>query len=137
MFSKNFFKEKKSLTITFISSFIILQSLVFFFIDHTVKHDTNYFLSAATPDFQTHIKIANVHLTEISKIFYDLEINRPKIKKIMYKASTTQNTIKQAKLRVKLLNLLKNSYAYMKKYNVCQLHFQLPDAVSFFTISQT
>jgi len=131
MFSKNFFKDIRSIIALAITTFILLEGLAFVIVVYVKKAEINNYLSITSPDFKTHVDIANEHLTEISKIFYDLKIDNPTIANIMYKASKTKDKEKLSKLRKKLLNKLLITYKYMHKYNVRQLHFQLPQSISF------
>ena len=131
MYSKNFFKDKRSILLVSFLSFLLLEAIVIFAINYAKKSEIENYLRVMSPDFKSHVSIANSHLTDISKIFYDTEINHPDIIEIMYKASQTNDLKKQALLRKELLHKLSKTYEYMHKYYVRQLHFQLPNAVSF------
>ena len=131
MFLKNLVKDTKSIILLAVLSFVLLESLVLIGVTYIKKSDTKNYLSIVSPDFKSHIDIASSHLTDISRIFYDITIDKPKIEDLMFKASSTQNEKLQAKLRQELYQELVPSYEYMKKYNVRQLHFQLPKTVSF------
>jgi len=131
MFLKNFFKDEKSIILSAIFSFIFLESLVFFAVEYAKKSELDNYLSVISPDFKSHVDIANSHLTDISKIFYDTEVNHPDIVDIIAKASQTDNLQTQALLREELFKKLTPTYSYMHKYRVRQLHFHLPHSVSF------
>ena len=131
MFLKNFFKDIQSIILSALLSFIILESFVLFSVEYLKESEINNYLSVVPPDVKSHIDIANAHLTDISKIFYDTEISRPAIMEIMAEASDTKDLKKQAILRERLLSQLSETYKYMKKYHVRQLHFQLPKSISF------
>jgi len=131
MYLKNFFRDKKSIIISALLSFIFLESLAFFAVEYVKKSEIDNYLSVMSPDFKAHVDIANSHLTDISKIFFDTKINHSNIIEIIAGASHTKNLQKQAVLRKKLLAQLSDTYGYMKKYRVRQLHFQLPHSVSF------
>ena len=131
MFSKNFFKVKKSIFFAAILSFLFLESLVFISVEYAKKSEINNFLKVMSPDFKSHIDIANSHLSDVSKIFFDTNINTPEVIELINAAATTQDKKKQAVLRKKLYTSLKQTYQYMHKYRVRQLHFQLPDSISF------
>ena len=131
MYLKNFFKDKRSILLSAIFSFLLLESIVIIAVEYTKKSEIDNYLSMISPDFKSHVDIANSHLTDISKIFYDIEINHLDIVNIMTQASHTKNLQEQALLRKELLDKLTLTYAYMRKYRVRQLHFQLPNAVSF------
>jgi len=131
MFFKNFFKDKKSIILSALISFVILESFAFFSVEYLKKSEINNYLSVMSPDIKAHIDIANIHLSNIANIFYDTEINTPAIIEIIAEASRTKDLKKQAILRAKLLTKLSDTYTYMKKYHVRQLHFQLPQEISF------
>jgi diguanylate cyclase (GGDEF)-like protein len=131
MFLKNFFKDNKAILITVISFFMLLESLVFFANYYAKQSEVNNYLNIYSPDFKSHVDVVNKHLTDISRIFYDTEINKENIINIMAKASQTSNKQELAKLRGKLFSQLSTTYKYMHKYNVRQLHFHLPNSVSF------
>ena len=131
MFLKNFFKDNQSIVLLALFSFIILESFVLFSVEYLKESEINNYLSVISPDVKSHIDIANSNLTDISKIFYDTEINSPEIIEIMREASHTKNLKKQAILRERLLSRLSETYEHMKKYHVRQLHFHLPQAISF------
>ena len=131
MLLKNFFKDTKSIIISAIGVFILLESLALFAVNYAKKTEIDNYLNISSPDFKSHINIANRYLTEVSKIFYDLKIDKPEIIDIIYMASKEKDKVKLSKLREELLNKLNVTYKYMHKYHVRQLHFQLPKAVSF------
>jgi len=131
MFLKNFFKDIKSIIIFIISAFVLLESLAIVAVDYAKNIEINNYLSLSSPDFKLHVNMANMHLGEVSKIFYDLKVNKPKVIDIMYKASKEKDKLKLAELREELLEELSSTYEYMHKFGVRQLHFQLPNVVSF------
>lgn len=131
MFLKTYFKNKKAIILVALISFILLESLVIAFIVYTQKDNTTSFLNITTPDTKSHIDLTNAQLTNISKIFYDITINKPEVIEIIYKASHTKDKQQLSLLRDELFHKLTPTYNYMKKYHVRQLHFQLPNAVSF------
>jgi len=131
MFSINFFKHKKSVFILPVVIFVFLEILVIIGIISAKDIQTKNYLSNLSPDFKSHIDVANTHLNDIAKIFYDTDINTVPIKKLMYDATLTKDKKRLQSLRDALYNELKYTYLYMKKHNVRQLHFHLPDSVSF------
>ena len=128
---KNFFKDTKSIIISIIGTFVLLESLAVIAVGYAKNTEINNYLSLSSPDFKSHINIANSYLSEVSKIFYDLKINKPEITDIMYLASKEKDKVRLDLLRKKLFKKLGLTYKYMHKYNVRQLHFQLPKEISF------
>lgn len=126
-----YLKDKKSIIITAILSFLLLESIAVMAVVYIKEHDTKNFLDVISPDFKRHIHIANIHLTDISKIFYDISVDKPEIEVLMYKASQANSTQEAVQLREKLLRLLHPTYETMKQYHVRQLHFHLPGTISF------
>jgi len=88
MLLKNFFKNAQSVIIVAISTFILFESLAFIIVEYAKKSEINNYLSIASPGFKVHVDIANEHLTEISKIFYDLKVDKPNITNIMLDSYT-------------------------------------------------
>ena len=131
MLLKSFVKNQRSIVFVALMSFFILESLVVVATGFMKDTNTKNYLGITTPDFKTHLDIANSHLSDISKIFYDTDIDTEFVKNIMFEAVQTTDKEKLSKLRLKLLSHLQKTYTYMKKYNVRQLHFHLPKAVSF------
>jgi diguanylate cyclase (GGDEF)-like protein len=131
MYLKNFFSDKKAIFTVAIGIFIFLEILVLLAGHYVKKSEINNYLSVYSPNFRSHVEIANRHLTDISKIFYDTEINNPDIIDIISQASKTEDKEKLAVLRDRLHRKLSETYGNMLKYNVGQLHFHLPEAVSF------
>jgi len=131
MFLKNFFKDTKAIILVSIGTFLLLEILVILSVNYAKKIEINNYQSVSSPDAKTHIEIANTYLTEVSKIFYDLKIDNDKVKTLMYRASKTTDKEKLSIIRKNLLDELSTTYKYMLKYNVKQLHFQLPNSISF------
>jgi diguanylate cyclase (GGDEF)-like protein len=95
------------------------------------ENDLSDYLYAETTDTQIHTKMALIQMSRIAQIFYDEDINTPEVREIMYVALHTNDKKQLDALRKKLYMLLKSSYSYFQKNGVRQLHFHLPQAISF------
>ena len=67
---------------------------------------------------------------DISNIIFNTEINNEEIISL-FKNVQTKNPLEQDIIRKKLFKLLINKYQKLKGFNVKQLHFHLPNSISF------
>ena len=105
--------------------------LTIWYVTYAKSQDINNYLTLFTQNLKIDTDTAQTHLTDISKVFFDTSINRADVRKIMMQASHTQDTKTLALLRTKLLQKLTPTYKEMKTYHIEQLHFHLPNAISF------
>ena len=124
-------KKNRVAIYTIISFFIILESLSYTYIVYIKDNATELIEQQATTDFKTLTKIANNYLGDLSKVFYDTVIDTPDIEYLMYQATHSKKSEELKKLREVLYKNYKSTYDYMKESGVRQLHFHLPNAVSF------
>jgi len=124
-------KKNRVVIYTIITFFIILESLSYAYIIYIKEDATELIEHQATTDFKILTKIANNYLGDLSKVFYDTAINTPDVEYLMYQATHSKSPEELKKLRDKLYKNYKSTYDYMKESGVRQLHFHLPNAVSF------
>jgi len=124
-------KNNKILLFTVLILFIILELLSVSYIEYIKGKAIKFVQERSTLDFKTHIKITDDYLGDLTKIFYDKVINNAEVQSIMYQATQTQDKQKLKLLRDKFYNKYLSDYNYMKAYGVRQLHFHLPNALSF------
>jgi len=128
---KNFFSNYKRPFLIALVFFTIMESIVFFTASYLKQKDINYYLSIFTHNLKSNVSLANTHLTELTQLFYDLNINNKNVVSIMAKAAQTQDENKRAALREELYKILNPNYIKMKPYGIRQLHFHLPGSISF------
>ena len=124
-------KERVVLLSVAIVSFIFLEAFAYIAYYYVKQNDLKNYLSVASPDFKTHIDIANYHLSDLAHIFYALKVDQESIKRLMYEASKIQEPSQREVIRKRLYMALKPTYEKMKHFGVRQLHFHLPKAISF------
>jgi len=130
-FLKQHTKEIKHAVMAIVVAFITVWSIFFLTASYLKEKDINFYLNSFSNDLQTHITLAGIHLQKIAKLYFELKINKPSIKEIMFEASRTKDPKELALLHKKLYNLLKKDYEILKKYGIRQMHFHLPNAISF------
>ena len=127
----NRFHKNKIAYIIALSFFIVLEFIAYFYVKELTQQDFAFLNEKSINDFDTHIKFTDDYLANLSLILYDTTINTPLMRDIMSKASKTTDEKKLAVLREELYSVLLKPYNYMKTKSVRQLHFHLPNAVSF------
>ena len=70
-------------------------------------------------------------LKEKANILFHEDLNNSFVKKILFKASLTNNSDILNKLRKELYKKYKSRYHYFKRLGIRQFHFHLPHAISF------
>ena len=131
MFFKNFFNKYKRSFLISLLFFTIVESIIIISTDYLKQKDINYYLGIFTSNLKSNITMANTHLTEMTQLFYDFDIDNKTIVSIMAQASETKDLNRRAVLREKLYKMLNPDYIKMKHYGIRQLHFHLPGSISF------
>ena len=130
----NIIKKNKTFISVTLSFFVVLELISYLYVNYLTDAAIKFLNVKNATIFEQHIKFANNHLISNAKIFYDREIDIPKMEDIMQEATVAseQGNEKQlASLREELYTLFLPTYNYMRKKSVRQLHFHLPSAVSF------
>ena len=129
-----YIKKNRTFLLTTFSFFIVLEVISFLYVNSLTDAAINFLNVKNAKRFEQQIQFGQNHLTSNSQIFYDRDINTPRMKEIMKEASVAQengDNTKLATLRAELHSMFLSEYDYMKKNSVRQLHFHLPNAVSF------
>ena len=83
---------------------------------------------------QEELRIAYEVITDAylrsSEIVFDQMMDSPEVLALLHKASSTNEVI-QTEARKALFNMLTPTYERLKKHNIRQFHFHLPDSTSF------
>jgi len=127
---KQFFK-KYITYILVLSLFITLEFFVFLSVKYIYNSDVQTELETRVNTFNVEMGISINNLSKVARVIFDASIDTEKMESIMLEASHTQDAKKLATLRTELYNTFLPSYEYMKNYDVRQLHFHLPNSVSF------
>ena len=128
---KNFFNRYKTVFYSVVLFFVFFEILAAVGVELNKKKDVSDYLAIETKDTQVYTKMALLQMSHIAKIFFDKGINTPQVREIMYTASHSKDVKELAHLRDRLYVLLQDNYRYFQHYEVRQLHFHLPNAISF------
>ena len=114
-----------------LSFFIVLEMLGTLFMLYSQDEVLTYIVEDSAQEYALELKIANNALSEKAQILYDTVLNIPKMHTIMLQASQTKDVTKLVQLREELYKLFSSKYRYMQSKSVRQLHFHLPNSISF------
>jgi len=128
---KNFFKKYKNPLLISFFFFVFVEGIIIISTNYLKQKDINYYLNIFTSNLKSDITMANTHLTELTQVFYDFDIDSKTIVNIMAQASETKDIKRRAVLRKKLYKILNPQYIKMQRYGIRQLHFHLPGSISF------
>jgi len=116
--------------ITFIIFYIFISCLILFLFDKEKDSKIEKYLKDKTNQvFLEYKNVYEEHKT-LSQIIFETQIDKEKVLSVFENASSSNKEIKD-KARQDLYNVLKNEYFILKKYNLKQLHFHLPNSESF------
>lgn len=124
------FKHKYPLLIA-LSFFILLELIIFVTVQYKEDEDKATFLELKSHEFDAQVEIGSHYLDLIAQVLHHNTLDNTATAELMYKASQTDDLKKQAAIRAELYKKFQANYEYMKKLGVRQLHFHLPNAVSF------
>ncbi|MBP0001869.1 MAG: two-component sensor histidine kinase [Cyanobacteria bacterium SID2] len=110
--------------------FLILETLGFFLLWHDLKAKETALMSHYVEKLQHTYRVTTATYKLVSQTIYDEIVNRPEIVNLVRDANTATPE-QQAILRDRLFTILSPTYENLKKYNLRQLHFHLPDGTSF------
>ncbi|WP_320033452.1 ATP-binding protein [Halarcobacter sp.] len=121
---------KKNLIIKFsILYFLLTTFLITLYILQYEKNIINY-LDKKTNQHLLQFKAIYDEYKVLSNLIFDTDINTDKTINI-FKEAYKSNELEKNKIREELLNHLALKYEKLKRYNLKQLHFHLPDNESF------
>lgn len=129
MTSKHSLKKISIISVLF---FILLEVISYSYTAYVQELAEKDILLQNNKEFQTHLNFANNYLTDVSKVFYEVEVqNDQETANILYKADRTTDKSILAKLRHQLYNKYIATYKLMKEHDVRQFHFHLANGISF------
>ncbi|RXK07046.1 ATP-binding protein [Halarcobacter bivalviorum] len=120
----------KSIVIKFVFLFIILSIAIIGFFYSNYKISIEKLLETKTNKHFLEYKAIYDKQKDIANIIFNTEINTPTILKTFNKANFVDEDEKTF-IRKELYKLLEEKYKKLKKYNLRQLHFHLPNNESF------
>jgi len=109
---------------------LFLSIVAVFFVDRYKTHFRLYHdhqLETATMEFET---LKEAYATT-AKTTFQIAVNTPRVCSLMSAASSTEDPIKQDKIRKQLYKELFQVYQELEENNLRQLHFHLPGSISF------
>ena len=114
----------------FVVIFLLLIALVQKLLKDEKIRRTEVKLDAVTQNVWNHYDVVYTKYEKIAEVIFTTQINREFITKIFAKAKEADEAT-QAKVREALYEELGDVYDLLKRYNLKQLHFHLPDNRSF------
>jgi len=118
------------LKISYLVLFTIISLIFFIFLDFTKEKSLNNFLEMQTMEAKEKYDGMSLVPRDISNLIFANLINKPNVIDI-FKDAYNANESEKNKIRDRLYKHLENTYKDLKKYNVQQLHFHLPNNHSF------
>jgi signal transduction histidine kinase len=114
----------------YIIAFFLLESLIFFSLSVNRKEKENLLLSQHIVQLQDAYNVTVDTYKLVSETIYDEVVNKPEVVEI-FKGAATVDEEEREKLRQQLFQTLNPTYQNLRKKNLKQLHFHLPDGTSF------
>lgn len=113
--------------------FIIFIVLLFFsytYLDLEKEKNIDIHINKKTKEHEQNFNIVYQNLQKHAELIYDTQINTDEVKNLLVQ---TINASKEKKneIRAELFNKLQDTYKILKKYQIKQLHFHLPNNDSF------
>ncbi|MFT7860859.1 MAG: cache domain-containing protein [Sulfurimonas sp.] len=127
----NLLVRYRSTFLTVFIFFLLFELVIVTTVKYKEGEDTAAFLEFKAKELHTQVRMGQHYLGLIAKVLYDNVIYSPDTAELIYKASQTHDLQKQALLRAQLYKKYEKDYEYMKTLGVRQLHFHLPEAISF------
>lgn len=120
----------KRLFIKVSSVFIVFTILIISLLSFRYSYEkSEYLKKITTQNYLNYHSIYNKY-KDISNIIFNTQINNEEILSI-FKDAHTDDIEKQNLMRKKLFKLLIDKYKKLKLFNLKQLHFHLPNSISF------
>ncbi len=110
--------------------FVVLSSLTFTILNYEKNSKIEKYLENKAKQYVQSYNATYEGYKKLANVIYETDINTKEVRNIFKSASETTGAAKDL-VRVKLYNYLKNTYELLKKYNIKQLHFHLPNNESF------
>jgi len=121
---------KKNLAFKVFGLYIIIVSLLYISLDYEKSQKIKKYLNSKTKQYEQNYNATYDAYKKLSNTIYITKIDTQEIKDIFKNATITKG-LEQEKIRKELYDKLKQTYTSLKKYNIKQLHFHLPNNDSF------
>jgi diguanylate cyclase (GGDEF)-like protein len=110
---------------------VLTEIIIWRAVNYIEDDDFKIYKHLRTQDFSAQFTMHRQALGNLSDAYYESAINTPFISKLMHDALHAKNRTQRELQREKLLQKLSPLYARMKEKGVRQLHFHLPNSISF------
>ncbi len=112
-------------------SAIIVGDMILYFTIRSINENTYHgYLETQTNDLQVKINSTINSYNLVSKSLFNEIINKEQILSL-YQNANSKDTLVQAKVRDSLYSAMSETYQNLRKIDIKQLHFHLPDNTSF------
>ena len=123
-------KKRKNTFYLYLIGFIVLASISTFILYKSYQYKKEQYFLKKNEELRIAYDVISDSYLRASQIIFDEIIYKPENMNI-YKNATSTNILIQTKARNDLFVSLNSTYQRLKKMNIRQLHFQLPDCTSF------
>ena len=110
--------------------FIILLFFSYTYLTLEKEKNINTHMNKKTREYEQDFNIIYKDLQKHAELIYDTKINTNEVKNLLVQTVDASKE-KKNQIRVDLFNKLHDSYKTLKKYQIKQLHFHLPNNDSF------
>lgn len=123
-------KKKKNVVWLFILAFLVAESLLILVGSMNFQTKRNHILENRTVQLKTAYEAIFNTYSLVSSVIFEQVINTPQITEL-YSRAYKNNEKRQAEIRDSLFQILNPKYIELTSQSIKQLHFHLPDNVSF------
>ncbi|MFW6307938.1 MAG: ATP-binding protein [Campylobacterales bacterium] len=123
-------KKSYGLEIVLLLLFVVFEVMIFKSTDYISEEKIDGILAQRLGVFSAEYKAINSAYIKHADLLYEEVINSPKIISILEKLKDADESVK-SKTREELRLAIAPTYQRLKKYNIRQLHFHLPNSESF------
>ena len=122
--------NNRSLKIIFFILFFLILSIVIYGLEYQKEYKINRYMDKTAEQIQIDYNAIYKEHYNVSHAIYDAQINTDTIIDLFKDAYKSKGE-KKDRIRNKLHDLLKDKYELLKRYNLKQMHFHLPNNESF------
>lgn len=123
-------KKQKNVVWLFILAFLVAESLLILVGSMNFQAKRNHILEDRSNQLKTAYEAIFNTYSLVSSVIYEQIINTPQITEL-YSRAYKNNEKRQAEIRDSLFQILNPKYIELTSQSIKQLHFHLPDNVSF------
>lgn len=123
-------KKQRNVVWLFVLAFLVAESLLILVGSMSFQAKRNHLLEDRTVQLKTAYEAIFNTYSLVSCVIYEQIINTPQITEL-YSRAYKNNEKRQAEIRDRLFHILNPKYIELSSHSIKQLHFHLPDNVSF------